>query len=84
MAADEVTVVQLCGKCKLEIGTFTIKKDNLMLTSSEHIWCPQCQEDTPEVRDIASRLETIRKEQDSYPKNKPAQLPQTTLDRQDG
>jgi hypothetical protein len=72
MPADEVTVLQLCGKCGCEIGTFAIKKDNLMLTTSEQIWCPKCEEDTPEVRDIAGRAESIRKEVESYPTAMPA------------
>jgi hypothetical protein len=68
-----VTVVQLCGKCGSEIGTYAIKKDSLMLTSCEQIWCPTCEEDTPEVRDIAGRAAAIRAEVESYPKAEPAQ-----------
>lgn len=73
MPGDEVTVVQLCGKCGNEIGTFTVKKDNLMLTCNAQIWCPRCEEDTPEVRDIAGRAASIRTEVESYPKAVPAQ-----------
>ena len=73
MPGDEVTVVQLCGKCGSETGTFAIKKDNLMLTSREQIWCPKCEEDTLEVRDIAGRAASIRAEVESYPKAVPAQ-----------
>jgi hypothetical protein len=73
MPGDEVTVIQLCGKCGFEISTFTVKKDNLMLTSREQIWCPKCEEDTPEVRDIAGRVASIRNEVESLPKAVPAQ-----------
>ena len=83
MPADEVTVAQLCGKCHCQVGTFNIKKDNLMLTSSEEIWCPRCGETTPEVRDIAGRLESITREQESYPKAVPAQLPRKPTGGQD-
>ena len=80
MPGDEVTVAQLCGKCNAQLSTFSIKKDNLMLTSKERIWCPHCQEDTPEVRDIVGRLEAIRKEVDGYPKSVPAQKPKSPPD----
>ena len=73
MPSDEVTVVQLCGKCGSQVGSFTIKKDNLMLTSKERIWCPECKEETPEVRDIEGRLEYIDREVASYPKPAPAE-----------
>lgn len=73
MPGDLVTVVQLCGRCDAEVGTFTVKKDNLMLTSKERVWCPVCQLHTPEVRDIAGRRAAIQKEVQSYPKAKPAE-----------
>ena len=67
MAGDTVTVIQTCGICKTEVGTFSVKKDNLMLTSRARIWCPKCQASTPEVRDIAGRRDSIQKEVDSLP-----------------
>ena len=73
MPGDEVTVIQLCGKCDCEIDTFTVKKDNLMLTANEQIWCPNCEEHTPEVRDIAGRVASIQSEVESYPRAEPAQ-----------
>ena len=72
MPSDEVTVAQLCGKCHAKISTFDIKKDNLMLTTEDEIWCPHCNENTPEVRDVAGRLEAIQRETASYPKAVPA------------
>ena len=81
MPADEVTVIQLCGRCKFEVGTFTVKKDNLMLTSKEEVWCPQCQANTPELRDVAGRRSAIQSEIDSYPKSTPAELPRTPQDK---
>ena len=80
MPGDEVTVVQLCGKCDAELGTFSVKKDNLFLTTKEHIWCHVCKEDTPEVRDLAGRAEAIKKEVAGYPKAVPAQRPGTPSD----
>lgn len=72
MAADEVTVAQLCGKCNARISTFDVKKDNLMLACSDEIWCPVCGENTPEVRELAGRLESVKQEIASYPKLMPA------------
>jgi hypothetical protein len=74
MPGNEVTVAQLCGKCNRQIGSFTVKKDNLMLTSREQIWCDHCGENTREIRDITGRLESIKREQASYPKLEPASL----------
>ncbi len=72
MPGDEVTVAQLCGKCRAQLSTFDVKKDNMMLTTKDEIWCPHCNEYTPEVRDVAGRLEAIRGETASYPKPVPA------------
>ena len=71
MPGDEVTVAQLCGKCKAQIKTFDVKKDNMMLTTKDTIWCPHCGEETPEVRDVAGREEAIQSEIASYPKGVP-------------
>ena len=72
MPGNEVTVAQLCGKCRAQLSTFDIKKDNMMLATEDEIWCPHCNEYTPEVRDVAGRLEAIRRETASYPKAVPA------------
>ena len=65
-------LVRICGKCHLEVETFTVKKDNLRLFSDQSVWCPNCQADQPEVLDVAGRGEAIKKEQASYPENRPA------------
>ena len=71
MPADEVTVAQLCGKCNAQLSTFNVKKDNLFLTCEDKIWCPHCGEETPEERDVAGRLDSIKRELESYPKAVP-------------
>ena len=68
---DQVTIVRKCSVCTTEIETMTVKKDNMMLSSKALIWCPGCEAERPEQRDIAERLETIQREQASYP---PSQL----------
>ena len=68
MARDTVTVIQLCGVCREQLGSFEVKQENMMLSSKESIWCPKCEASRPEVRDIAGRLDSIRKEVEGYPK----------------
>ena len=64
---DQVTIIRRCRICTNEIETMTVKKDNMMLSSRGLVWCPICEEERPERRDIADRLDTIREEQESYP-----------------
>lgn len=72
MPIDEVSVVRRCGECGTEIETLKVKKDNLRLCSDELVWCPRCNAEKPEVRDIAGRQDSIKREQASYPPLKPA------------
>ena len=64
---DSVTIVRRCSICATEIETIAVKKDNMMLSSKALVWCPGCGVERPEQRDIVDRLETIAKEQASYP-----------------
>ena len=72
MPENELTIIQTCGVCGSELGVFTVKKDNMMLMSKELIWCPQCQADRPEVRDLSGRRSAIQEEQQTYAPNEPA------------
>lgn len=65
--AEELKVVQKCGVCSEVLGTFEVKKENLMLSSRARIWCPHCQENTQEHREMAGRLESIKREVESLP-----------------
>jgi hypothetical protein len=64
---DQVSIVRKCSVCRTDIETITVKKDNMMLSSKELIWCPDCEVERPEQRDIADRMDTIQQEQASYP-----------------
>ena len=66
---DQVTIVRSCTICATEIETMTVKKDNMMLSSRALVWCPGCEAERPERRDIVDRLTTIEKEQASYPQS---------------
>ena len=69
MAGEEVTILRICGSCGAELESFSVRKENMMLCSDQSIWCPHCKTDTPELRDIAGRLDSIAIEQGSYPSN---------------
>ena len=71
MHENNLTVVQSCGECGEELGSFDVKKDNMMLMTTEKIWCPKCQAETREVRDLAGRSAAIKQEQGSYAANNP-------------
>ena len=72
MPIDEVSIIRVCKQCETEIETITVKKDNMRLFTDELVWCPRCNSDMPEIRDIAGRKNAIEKEQASYPPVKPA------------
>ena len=67
MPIDQVSIVRMCGACRQEIETISVKKDNMRLFVDEKVWCEGCQSEQPEVRDIAGRRDTIGLEQRSYP-----------------
>ena len=72
MPGDMITVVQLCGVCNSEVGTFSEKKENLMLSTVDYIWCEKCQATMPTVRDIEGREASAVKEVESYPTSLPS------------
>ena len=67
MAREMVEVAQKCKMCGTEIGTFSVKKENLILASRNRVWCPKCEANVLEVRDIVGRLDSIQREAESYP-----------------
>ena len=73
MPINKINITSSCGECGTEIETVSVKKDNMMLFTKEQAWCPKCQADRPQIRDVSGRLDSIKKEQQSYPKAVPAQ-----------
>ena len=67
MPGDMITVLQLCSHCGTETGRFEVKWENMMLSSKDEVWCPDCGANRPEKRDIAGRLESIEREVTSLP-----------------
>ena len=76
MPIDEVSIVRMCGACRAEIETITVKKDNMRLFTDDAVWCEGCQCDQPEVRDIAGRHASIQAEQQNYPESPTSGPPQ--------
>lgn len=68
MASENINVIQKCGLCDSHLGSFEVKKDNLMLLTKNLIWCPNCCSDVQETRDISGRVEAIDNEQETYPR----------------
>ena len=73
MPITDVDIVSSCAECGTEIERVSVKKDNMMLFTKELARCPSCDADRPQVRDVAGRLDSIEKEQLSYPKPLPAE-----------
>jgi len=73
MPINEVEIVSFCAECGTEFETVTVKKDNMMLTTNEQVWCSKCQTNRSQVRDMVGRLKSIEEEQQSYPKAVPAE-----------
>ena len=73
MPITDVEIVSSCAECGTEIERVSVKKDNMMLFTKDLAHCPRCNADRSQVRDVAGRLESIEKEQLSYPKPVPAE-----------
>jgi hypothetical protein len=72
MAGDMIEVIQLCGVCNSKVGTFSDKKENLMLSATDQLWCAKCQATIPAVREIGGRAASIEQEVESYPRSLPS------------
>ena len=71
MPITEVTIIRRCAHCRYEIGTLTVKKDNMRLMVSDPVWCEACGAEAPELRDVAERETAIQDERATYPGNPP-------------
>ena len=65
--ADEVEITQTCGVCHAELGSLSVKKENMMLTTSGRIWCSQCQAEQPVTREVTGRRAVILAEEMTLP-----------------
>ncbi len=65
--AGEIEVVQRCGVCNEQVGAFSVKQENMMLSSRARVWCPRCENNVPERRELAGRAESVKREVESLP-----------------
>jgi hypothetical protein len=63
-----INIVQLCRECGSEVGSISEKKENMMLSTVDHVWCERCQAVMPASRDVAARLKSIEREVETYPR----------------
>ena len=67
MAEDGVLINQICGKCGNQTGSFSVKKENMMLSTQDELWCNNCGQDVLTKRDVVGRVDSINAEVESYP-----------------
>ncbi len=65
---ETITVTQICADCDVEVGTISEKKENLMLSLRDEVWCESCQATVAAIRDISGRRASIEREIESYPR----------------
>ena len=71
MAGDAIEVIQYCKICESRLSSFSEKKENLMLSKIDELWCENCQSNVPASRDVDGRLTAIAEEMSSYPRSLP-------------
>ena len=69
MPGDDIEVIQICQVCNGQLGSFTEKKEKLMLSNTDYLWCETCKVDSPSRRDIAGRETSVSQEIESYPRS---------------
>lgn len=69
MPGDDIEVIQICQVCNGQLGSFTEKKEKLMLSNIDHLWCETCKVTSPSRRDIAGREASVSQEIESYPRS---------------
>tara|TARA_B110000263_G_scaffold152617_1_gene132483 strand:+ start:743 stop:970 length:228 start_codon:yes stop_codon:yes gene_type:complete len=69
MAGDEIEINIFCSKteCNAKIDTVSVKKENMMLTSTAMVFCPTCNEEVTEFREVTGRKESRDDEFHSLP-----------------
>ena len=67
MAGELIEINQNCTKCGDAVGTISEKKENMMLSVEDEMWCGNCGENVLVKRDVTGRMDSIKNEIDSYP-----------------
>ena len=69
MPGDDIEVIQICQVCNGQLGSFIEKKEKLMLSTIDYLWCEACQVTAPTRRDIGGREASVAQEIQSYPQS---------------
>ena len=67
MPGELIEMNQSCSQCGNIVGTVSEKKENMMLSTQDEIWCNNCGQDVLTKRDVVGRVDSINVEVDSYP-----------------
>ena len=67
MPGELIEMNQNCSQCGNIVGTVSEKKENMMLSTQDEIWCNNCGQDVLTKRDVVGRVDSINVEVDSYP-----------------
>ena len=67
MPGELIEINQICSQCGDIVGTVSEKKENMMLSTQDELWCNNCGQDVLTKRDVVGRVDSINAEVDSYP-----------------
>tara|TARA_Y100000590_G_scaffold107647_1_gene122448 strand:- start:6067 stop:6294 length:228 start_codon:yes stop_codon:yes gene_type:complete len=67
MPGELIEINQSCSQCGNIVGTVSEKKENMMLSVQDEIWCNNCGQDVLTKRDVVGRMDSINAEVASYP-----------------
>ena len=67
MPGELIEINQSCSQCGIIVGTVSEKKENMMLSTQDELWCNNCGQDVLTKRDVVGRVDSIKAEVESYP-----------------
>ena len=67
MPGELIEINQSCSQCGIIVGTVSEKKENMMLSTQDELWCNNCGLDVLRNRDVVGRVDSINAEVESYP-----------------
>ena len=67
MPGELIEINQSCSQCGIIVGTVSEKKENMMLSTQDELWCNNCGQDVLTKRDVVGRVDSINADVESYP-----------------
>ena len=65
MPGELIEINQSCSQCGIIVGTVSEKKENMMLSTQDELWCNNCGQDVLTKRDVVGRVDSIKAEVES-------------------